>query len=153
MKPILLALTSLFTSILSPWLANAGPITAGGPMTPLYRTVCYIRITPTELPPYEVFVGFVDQDGNNQVRIEKDVDTHPTTVRELSVRQGHIQQMGEHEAYFGPDFELDIRPDQHLPGGAGLPGTFSGVIEGQPINGTAECTLFFEPNEFNGLNE
>jgi hypothetical protein len=138
---------SLSVFALFPLNIWAGPISGGGTPDFPYRAVCYVRLVPTELPAYEIFVSFPDAHLQNQTIVNKDPSTNPVAVEQLPIHQIFTQREGVHETYIGQDFSLDIRTDEFLPGGGGNPGSFSGVIEGQELNDlNAECSVFNQAN-------
>jgi len=128
----------------SPLPALAGPIMAGGPRINLYRAVCYIRTAPNELPPYQVFVGFRNLKGLNEVEIYADLDRTPRVVEHLMARQIFTLQRGTNENYVAKHFSLSIQSDECSQNGGKSCGKFSGTIAGEEISGGAECQLFDE---------
>ncbi len=138
MRFMLLAIASYFMSS----FVFAGTISSGGQLTPTYRAVCYLQVVSTELAPYEVFIEFANARNINLVRIDNILNSVPTTVRRLKVRQIYTQAQGANENYFGKDFNLNMRTDQRIPGGGGIPGTFSGQIEGKSVSGNLQCSLY-----------
>ena len=116
-------------------------------MKPLYQAVCHIQLNPKVSPAYEVFVSFQIESGQNkgksEIKILTDLDSNPRIVKHFYAQQIFTQEMGAHLHFIAPSFNLDIRRDQILPGGAGRGGFINVELSDQNIStSNVQCQVF-----------